>query len=237
LKNNVPIAKAIRKADGVVYQSKWARTFVTGMLNVHPRQSCVIHNGVDQSTYNTVTVDKRGFDKVFIACAHWRVNKRPKDIIHSFIRANEQSDLKLGLYFVGKYKDKVKHPNIIYYGGVGGEELLRLYKSADYMVHICHLDACPNSVVEALSAGCPILSNNIGGTPELTKNDGIILPLDKPFDFKPVKNMDSVGKVDREVLTEGMLQMTKHEWNVDRPDLDISEAARRYYKFFTQVLK
>jgi len=238
MKSNNSIRNSMNKSNGVIYQSNWAKKFATGMLGIDPKPSTAIHNGVDQSVYDSTEIDKQGFDKIFLACSHWRPNKRPEAIVDAFLMAKEKSGQNIGLFFIGNHEPHRHDPSVIYMGQVKNHHLASIYKSADYMVHICHLDACPNSVVEGLSAGLPCLSNNIGGTPELTGKDGIILPIDKEFDFKPIKNMRTVdsSSVDLDILSNGMLDMMKKDWNVKRPDLDISQSAKQYFDFFNQVL-
>lgn len=238
LRMNDSIRSTIRKMDGVIYQSKWCKTFVETMLKVRPKCSVVIYNGADQSKFRKAKSEGHDFDKVFLACAHWRVNKRLKSIIRSFLQAREESDQNLGLFVVGEADHREISEAIRYYGVVRDDKLYGIYKSSDYMCHICHLDACPNAVVEGLSAGLPVLCNNIGGTPEIVQKDGIALELDKPFNFKAIKSMGVVGpkSVDKALLTQGMLDMTQKEWVVSRPDLDISVSARNYYEFFKYLL-
>jgi len=235
LNMNNPIKNSIRTFDAVVFQSKWCQKFATGMLKVKPKASAVIYNGCGQD-YGGVTVDKRGFDKVFICCANWRVNKRLKAITKSFLEARERSSENWGLFVLGNPDYNVEEECVKYFGHVN--DLDSIYKSSDYMCHICHLDACPNSVVEGLSAGLPVLSNNIGGTPEIVGDSGIILDIDKPFDFKPINVMKDVGSksVDQRVIVEGMLEMSRRDWEIDRKDLHISKSAENYYKLFKSVL-
>ena len=239
LNMNNSIRGTIKKMDGVVYQSKWCQTFVETMLKIKPKCSTVIYNGTDQSKFKNPRLEEDfGFDKIFLACSHWRVNKRLKSIIRSFLQAREESDKNLGLFVVGEADHYEANDGVLYYGTVEDDRLYGIYKSADYMCHICHLDACPNVVVEGLSAGLPVLCNNIGGTPEIVGNDGIILELDKPFNFKAIKNMAVVGakSVDNALLTQGILDMTEWDWSVSRPDLDISVSAKKYYEFFKSLL-
>lgn len=239
LKMNNSIRSTMKKMDGVIYQSKWCKLFVETMLKVRPKCSTVIYNGTDQSKFKKARLEEDlGFDKLFVVCAHWRINKRLKSIMRSFLQAREESDQNLGLFVVGEADHYEANDGVLYYDLVKNDRLYGIYKSADYMCHICHLDACPNAVVEGLSAGLPVLCNNIGGTPEIVGDDGIILELDKPFNFKAIKNMAVVGpkSVNNALLTQGMLDMTNRDWSVSRPDLDISVSARKYYEFFKSLL-
>lgn len=231
---NGSIKRAIRAADGVVYQSCWAQKFVEGMFKTKAKLSVVIHNGTRQSKIRNARADDLGFDKVWLCCSHWRVNKRLKSIVQSFLELPDNTCLCIA----GKADYRYDHPRVKYFGYLQGGKLFSLYRTSDYFCHICHLDACPNVVVEALSAGLPVLSNNIGGTPELVQDDGVVIPLDKPFDFRPIKTMDVVGpaSVNQDVLVSGMRKMMESDWAVDRPDLDISVSARKYYDFFVRLL-
>jgi len=235
---NHPIRSSVREVDGVVYQSQWCKVFVEGMLKVKPRQSAVIHNGSDRSKFDGAVIDKMGFDKILLACAHWRINKRLESIVKSFIEAQRIIKKNIGLVVLGKPDYSCKHPKVKFLNDVEGSRLYSIYKSSDYMCHICHLDACPNSVIDGLLVGLPVLCNNIGGTPELVQNDGVIVNIDKPFDFRTIKSMKKVGpkSVDLNLMTEGMLSMFQQEWTINRPDLDIAVSARKYYEFFKKVL-
>ncbi len=236
LSMNKPIRRSISQADGVVYQSRWSKKFAETMLKVRPKVSEVIWNGIDQTDFREGKVGS-SFDKLFMCCSHWRVNKRLESIVQSFLEFKSLRDENIGLMVVGNSDCHIDDPSVAYLGMISGR-LDAIYRSADYMCHICHLDACPNTVIEALSAGLPVLCNNIGGTPELVKSDGVIVDLDKPFDFQPIQKMKQVGpsSVRNNLIVEGMSKMMSQEWNIDRPDLDISVSAKKYFDFALQVL-
>ncbi len=230
---NQPIKRSIKTFDGVIYQSQWAQVFAEKMLKVKAKKSEVIYNG----TKLFPSQSKSSSEKVFICCAIWRSNKRLETITKAFLAAKSETELNLRLLVIGDPDFVLKDSAIKYFGKVNSD-LFDLYKQADYMCHICHLDACPNSVIEALAMGIPVLCNNIGGTPEVVCDSGIILDLDKPFDFKAVKSMKDVGprSIDQKVVKEGMLQMVEKSWLVKRPDLAISVSAQKYYDFFSSLL-
>ena len=236
MKMNNPIKKTLTQSDGVIYQSKWAQRFVEGMLKAKPRSSIVIHNGAKTSSFQSAAINKYQFDKVMICCAGWRVNKRLKYIVESFLACREITGLNLGLFVVGKPDYTNSDPSVKFFGKVV-ENIHSVYASSDYMCHICHLDACPNAVVEALCCGIPVLSNNIGGTPEIVGSDGIISELDKPFDFRVVPSMAAVAPISSKILTKDMVRLVSQNWKINRPDLDISVSAKKYYEYFMKILQ
>jgi glycosyltransferase involved in cell wall biosynthesis len=242
MSQNESIRSAIKGADGVIYQSEWSRVLATKMLSIKPKRSIVIPNGVDMKLVNSaVPVDRQGWDFIFTVSAHWRVNKRFEAVLAAYRSlVSKFPDRKIGMFVLGESPVKVgKNERIRLFGRVGLSEVFSTLKSSNALVHICHLDACPNSVVEALSCRVPVVCNNIGGTPELVKGDGVIVDLDKEYDFRPIKSMKQVGSgsVDVEKLSEGMAKMLLWKNAVERPDLDIRNVARRYCEYFEQILE
>jgi len=232
---NRPIKKAIKMSDGVIFQSNWSKLFVETMLQTKARKYAIIYNGTKQG--HKFLKIKKNHDKMFVCCAIWRTNKRLETILKAFLDAKTKISADIGLFVIGKPDITIKDAAIYYLGNVGKEINSYLYAS-DYMCHICHLDACPNSVIEGLSAGLPVLCNNIGGTPEIVQKSGISLQLDAPFNFKAIANMECVGpkSIDYNTVSNGIIEMINKKWNVVRPDLSIKVSAEKYYKFFCSLL-
>lgn len=233
---NGAIKRSIESSDGVIFQSKWCQKFATTMLGTQPKRSVIVHNGVKQSQFKNAPSAPKEFDKAFVCCAHWRINKRLKSIIHSVLETRERIGVDLGLYVIGKPDYKYTSKFIKYLGNV--KSVAPWYATADYMCHICHIDACPNAVIEGLSAGLPVVCNNIGGTPEIVGKSGVIVDLDRPFNFRYINRMEDVGpsSVDKEKLIAGMMKVVDRDWDINRPELDISVAAKGYYDFFASLL-
>lgn len=238
---NNSIKKNIQLSHGVIYQSQWSKIFAENMLAVSNKNNVIIYNGVDQKKYiNKRLANIWNFEKTFVSCANWRKNKRPEAIAQAFLLLKSQIKKNIGLVFIGDGEiNKVKDSNIIYLGNLDYKNLVNTYQMCDFMCHICHLDACPNSVIEGLSCGLPVVCNNIGGTPEIVRDSGIVVQLDSKFNFMPISNMNIVSSssVNLHKLKEGMLQCFNREWNIQRTDLDISVSAIQYYKFFQRILQ
>lgn len=237
--SNRPIMKAMRYANGVIFQSKWSETFALRMLTTRVRKSAIIWNGGDGNYARSIPKHGSNFDKLFVCCAHWRPNKRLAAIAEAVLLAREKTGKNFGLRIIGDYTDKIpSHSCISSCGNVSHKESVRLIAQSDCMVHVCHIDSCPNVVIEALLAGMPVVCNNIGGTPEIVKQDGIIAEIDKGFDFTPIPNMKSVGSknVDVSKLADALVASANREWNIHRPELEISYVADQYLAFFKEVL-
>ena len=228
---NSSIKNAIQRADGVVFQSQFSMKLCKGILGTRGKQHVIIYNGFDQSLCNDVVPFTHQYQYLFVSCACWRPIKRPYAIMEAFEKSNIQNS---ALIMIG---DGVKslNKNIICTGSIKSPEIYNYYKAATSIIHISRLESCPNAVVEGLSFGIPIVCNNAGGTPEIVGDDGIILPIDPPDIYKsfPMRNPD---KVDIAIISDAMKKVIQSDWNIKRPDLDMSVCAKQYYDFFIKVL-
>jgi len=229
---NKKIAKAIKSAYHVVYQTKFARRLCQKVLKSKAKRYSIIHNGFDATEYNNINPLQLG-NKTFVACSGWNNDaKRGNTIIKAFNRAQLPG---CRLIMLGGGLDKKKFDNVKKVGKMGIESIVKYLKSRPIFVHLCYADVCPNVVVEALSFGCPVVCNNIGGAPELVKEDGIVAACDRPFVFK--RRPVNYKVADLSSISNAMQAASEIKWNVDRPDLSMKECAKQYYDVFEGVLQ
>ena len=231
---NRAISVAIEKANGVIYQSKYSMKSCRKILKVRQRNDIIIHNGFDALVCKGVVPDKMEFERTFVASAKWRGLKRPRSIAKGFIKASLPNTGLLMLGYISK-ADMVKHPSIKYVGKVKHSKVFQYYRGCSGIIHISRLDACPNAVIEGLAFGKPILCNNVGGTPEIVRDSGIILDIDPPFEYKRF----ALGKpdtVNSSIIAAGLHVLINKEWSIVRHDLSMEVCAKAYYCFFERVL-
>jgi len=227
---NKKIRRAVAKADYVVFQSNFAKKMVQKILKIKAKRSSIICNGFDVSTYDKVEPYELS-EPTFVACSDWSVPaKRGSLIIKGFMKA-AITDSKLIMIGPGI---KARSKNIIIKGRLDMVEISKYLKDKPIFVHMSYAEACPNVVVEALSFGCPVVCNNIGANPELTKEDGVIVNCDKPFIFKRVPVS---LKASPKAVAKGLRKVLETKWNVKRDDLSMEECAKKYLKVFEEVLK
>lgn len=230
---NNELRKAIKESKIVIFQSNFSKTMVRKILGVKP-VSTIIYNGIDLDYVRRVPKDSTIKPESFVAVAGWRPNKRPHSTIQGFLEANTTGHL----YMIGDHSkiDKrfKKEPRIHFLGDCSEAKTLAVMKSCKYMLHLCHIDSCPNAVVEGLASGCNVLCTNLGGTKELVKDDGIILDIDN-WDFKP-NPFKRVDKVNPRIIAQGIQDLLNLKTIPDRPELDISNVAQQYVDVMERVL-
>jgi glycosyltransferase involved in cell wall biosynthesis len=116
---------------------------------------------------------KREHDEIFVCSANWHPQKRLADNIELFrhVRKDPRGSC---LIVLGNHPDvlvRAKQDDRVFYGGsLSHQDSLALYAIADWMIHLAWLDHCPNTVVEALSVGTPVVCTGAGGTIELLRD-------------------------------------------------------------------
>jgi len=233
---NNHLRRAIQRADGIVFQSKFSKDLILSILHprkIYRKKSAIIYNGFDQSIVPDVQPIDKDCDWLFVANAKWRPDKRPESILRGFLEADVPNSK---LVMIGMEPPRLPMFNtekIQFIPFVPPEQLYPYYKAADALIHLRYLEPCSNSVIEALSFGLPVICNNTGGTPEIVGNDGYAIPCDE-YNFT----------YHRGVVEVPPKQTAQAIWDcvndghrkVSRPDLDMRTVAKGYLNFFAEIL-
>lgn len=59
---------------------------------------------------------------------------------------------------------------VTFTGRLSPAQIANLYKSADVMINTSVIDNTPNSIIESLACGTPVVSTNVGGIPKLVNH-------------------------------------------------------------------
>lgn len=74
------------------------------------------------------------------------------------------------------------------------DEAPDIYRAADIYIMLKHNDPCPNTVIEALSCGLPVLFSDSGGVPELAVGlSGHAIPVKQGFDDNYVPSVPDIA--------------------------------------------
>jgi glycosyltransferase involved in cell wall biosynthesis len=222
--------KSVKRADAVIYQSEYSMKVYRKFVGKPDCPEGIIFNGADPEFYKKLQPAISHHKYNFLAAQRkWIPQARLKGIVKSFLSADIPDST---LWIAGNVEKRYAGKDVIYLGLLHDIALGRMYKLCNAMIHMVYLDACSNSVAEALVAGCPVICGNQGGNIELVLQ-GIT---DKPYNFKPI-NLNKPPKINREFLSRmfHVNHCNKFErYNADH--LHISNIAQQYKDFFKGVL-
>jgi glycosyltransferase involved in cell wall biosynthesis len=240
---NKPIFQSIANSAGIIFQSEFSKNLVeTFYGNFHQNYS-IINNGARinlSTTSHRKELNLADKDKIILCLAQWRSHKRLKYILEVYkLLRTEINNLKL--LILGKDAKFNPIPGVIYRGEIPPDDLYKYYKSSDLLIDLAWLDNCPNTVVEAICNGLPVVCSNQGGTRELIQKTraGIVSKCDKDTEIKeyvnlynpPIPNIETVA---RDVLS--IFQNYPHYKNrINCDPVDIDNIARQYIDFITKI--
>lgn len=238
--NNGRVNKCINKADAVIWQSSFCHKMGHGILKVRAKREFVIPNGDYE---DKVDLTFPGKNRV-IASANWgeRTHKRlneMNEIMHEYINRNPDTEF----HVMGESKIlKTAYSNIKYYGKVNEPFLKQKIRECNIMLNLAWFDWAPNSVVECLVAGLPVVYCQGTGMQDLVGDSGVMVKDSSPKPkYLHVKHKGKkryrpkVPPIDYEevmVAIDKALKMPR----INRPDLFIENVALKYKTVFDEVL-
>ncbi len=215
---NRRMARSYHAADWVFYQSEFCRRAADRFLGPRAGPGEVLHNAVDtvrfapaQGTSDgardgytfliTGKIDGHLYYRLESTIVGLRVacdaGLDARLVVAGWVQADAQSRAevlakKLGL--TGR---------VSFTGSYTQQQAPEIYRAADAYVMTKHNDPCPNTVLEALAVGLPVLYSDSGGVPELVGTEaGVALPCIEDWETPRAPAPEAVG--------EGMLRIVRN---------------------------
>jgi len=225
------LLKLIKKSDAIIYQSNFCKEAHNKFLGVNDDKPFkIIFNGANPDEFLP-----RKPKNYFLAVAKWRECKRLKTIVESFLIALNMG-LDSDLFIAGDPDYIVDHTRIKYLKWQNREQIKKLLSEAIASLHLTWLDWCPNSMVESLVAGCPVIYTKSGGHIELVGNSGIGVE-GVAWDFKAFNN-NVPPDIDIKEVALVMIEIKNKNMKIrERKDLHISSICDQYLSFFKELLE
>lgn len=148
-------------------------------FNVDDHKLCCVNNGVDLGRFRREAHE--GF--TLINVARQDENKNQAVLLRCFAQLYKQDNtVKLLLLGDGPMHEKLKKQAeewglseaVTFTGNVSNTE--DYYAVSDLYVQTSHREAMPLSVLEAMAAGLPIISTDVGGLKDVVQDNGILVP-------------------------------------------------------------
>lgn len=231
-------------ADTIIYQSEFSKISCEKFLGTtRAKNTSIIYNGVD-----TEKIQPRGnpiphSPIKLLTFAKFRRHDQIEPIIES-VKLLDPQTFSLEIY--GSYTENLDYlfknlpPHIHFQGKKSNEELLEIINQYDLFL-FSDQSACPNSVLEAMAAGLPVIAFNRGSIPELIENNKNgysveTMGLDPfknsyPFNFK---NYEGFSRTIFEA-TEKLDQLSFQAREKAKDQFNIKEMIKKYTEIFIQV--
>jgi len=209
---NLKLQRIRRRADGVIYQSDFSRSWWQHEKGAQASPSIVIHNGVDLALFNPQSsnppVDRY---RVLMVEAHHGSGYEQGllSAARLIMELNRGMDKPCELWVAGDVPEALRahseaiSPAIHWLGVVNHTEIPAIDRSAHLFFSGDLNASCPNAVLEALACGLPVISYDTGAMKELVpETAGRIVPYDA--------NVWKLEKPDEKGLVEAARTVLQH---------------------------
>lgn len=160
-------------ADNVVYQSNYVRDRWNTLYGVSRANSTVIYNGVDLTQFSPLGAKYQSSADICIISVEGMQGTDPFDIAVQLGESLDKTGRQVELLVFGKpWRDAqtrfTAYSFVNFRGQVPSSDLPYFYRGSSLFISTDILTAgCPNSVLEALACGTPVLGYKTGVLPEL----------------------------------------------------------------------
>jgi glycosyltransferase involved in cell wall biosynthesis len=236
------LLSTIRKnlADRIVYQSEFSQGWWQRVYGEAKAAGTVIYNGVDLAEFSPLGANSRPGDRYRMLVLEGRLGGGYEQGLLTAVKAaellNQRLEKPLELMVVGEVPESLRRQvsstqvNILWRGVVKRHEVPEIDRSAHFLFSSDINAACPNSVIEALACGLPVIGYDTGALPELLSNDagciaaygGDVWKLDKPNIYALVDAAQEVLKDHEKFSLSARKQAQDH--------FDIHAIAQSYQK-------
>jgi len=201
-----------RFADRIVYQSHFARQWWQRVYGVEKAPGAVIYNGVDLAVFSPDGPHRRPDQRYQILLVEGSLAGGYEGGVETAVKLGEllhgERQLPVEVVVAGKmsaglqrhWRERASFP-LRFLGVVPHERIPEIDRSA-HLLYAADLNAaCPNSVIEALACGLPVISFDTGALPELVQGGaGRIAPYGgDPWRLDP-PNLEGLAQAALDVL-------------------------------------
>lgn len=190
--NDTRFLSFVRRCRKVVCVSDYVRQQLLAH-NIRPDHTRLVYNGVDRTSDDELArlrADGPGDEVPYCIFVGRLVGIKGVDVL---IDAATQTEASVRFKIVGKgpalddLKERARRKGVAerfdFLGYIEEGEKRRLIARAQAMTHPARFEASAVILYEALDLGCPVITTNTGGSPEIVGEAGDLVALDAPHDL------------------------------------------------------
>lgn len=229
----VLMVKSYAKTNGLIFLNDYAKKTILPQLNHQPEKISVIPHGV--STRFSLEPRKQKKIEEFsnskpmqlLCVSTINVYKHQWHVVDAVQRLRDEG-VPLNLNLVGgaesnslarlKHQISISDPHcefVQYHGQIPFEHLHELYHQADVFIFPSSCENMPNILLEAMSAGLPIICSNKGPMPELLGDNGKYYNPERPIELaNALKELIKNPKQRFRSATAVFKRVQKYKWEI-----------------------
>ncbi|MBN1451581.1 MAG: glycosyltransferase [Anaerolineales bacterium] len=224
-----------------------AQTFIS---EYHRRDAPVIYNGIAVQDYQSQGTGKdawrqaNGFqatDILYVCVAHIRDSKNHTMLVDAFAQGPAQHSVRTHLLIVGKVQQQhvweqvqakieaVHLPGRIHFLGQRND-ISSILQASDIFILASDWEGSPLSVIEAMAAGLPTITTNVGGLPELVINEktGLLLP---------PRDQDAIAQAMTRLLDRDLRAQMGKQACQEAARFDVKVMAQAYGQLYQSLIR
>ncbi|MCA3262843.1 MAG: glycosyltransferase family 4 protein [Telmatospirillum sp.] len=205
---NARMARTYHQADHVFWQSAFCRRAADLFLGPRAGAGEILFNAIDTKHFSPGAVPRAADGTTrFLVTGKFdpHLFYRIETTVRALARAVD-SGLEANLNVAGWTHETVRLQTIALATSLGIADRIRIsgsytqteapqvYRAADIYVMTKHNDPCPNTVIEAMACGLPIVYSASGGVPELVGETGYGVPVPETWDEPQAPGVDALAE-------------------------------------------
>ena len=246
---NAEMAAAYHMADHVFWQSEFCRRCADRFLGERAGPGEVLYNAVDTSRFSPLAArPERPLTFLVAGKIEHHLYPRIGDALEALARLRAGS-IDACLTVAGSLDERSRQHSadditrlgleeaVTFAGPYGQDEAPDVFRSADIYIMTKPNDPCPNTVLEALACGLPVIYSATGGVPELVGEEaGWPLPCEEDFEKMVWPGVaDLAAAMVQAAQDQAIRSHAARARAVERYDMD--HWIERHRTVFTQLLE
>ena len=246
---NAEMSYQFHSADYVFYQSNFSKNCSEIFLGKREGPGEILYNAVDTNFFKPIKKKDLNSDLKILVTGKYQEHlyDNLEFSIH-ILKKLIDNKFKANITFAGYYDNQIKKRLInlslrygitdkINFSGVYSQENANyLYNSSDLYFYFVHQSNCPNSVIEAMSCGLPVICQNTGGLPEIVnKESGICLKTRESWDKPHLPSVDDAFFAFEKIINN-YSEYSNNSINKVKSDHNINNWIKKHKEIFKKFI-
>ncbi len=180
--------KTFRSSQGLIFLTNFAKDHISSSLNLDNLNTIIIPHGTTNHFQKSNLLGKKNKKEDYLKLVYvsqFDVYKNQTFVLKALNKlCKNRKDIKIEINFVGK-KDFQEYPkfrksigdldnlSVKVHGLENSEKVIELIQKYDIGIFASTCENLPNTLIEYMSVGLPIISSNFGPMPEILKDAGL----------------------------------------------------------------